>query len=165
MSKEVHSHNTQMKFLLQIVNSIVFLSSSYRTKMKAPPMPLSPSDQASLKKALPPSSCAIFLQQSIAPLYIMSAKIKRKFKKNYIMIFKTEHNGTPKWLIYFGKNMERNRGWKLPPLRPDCIIIRRCTMSKRSRCEGSDSFESRSMPVKHKYFNLITKRMLLPITC
>lgn len=37
-------------------------------------MPLSTLDQAPLKKALEPSSRAIFLQQSRVPLYMMSAK-------------------------------------------------------------------------------------------
>lgn len=36
-------------------------------------MPLSTLDQAPLKKALVPSSRAIFLQQSRVPLYMMSA--------------------------------------------------------------------------------------------
>lgn len=36
-------------------------------------MPLSTLDQAPLKKALAPSSFAIFLQQSSVPVYIMSA--------------------------------------------------------------------------------------------
>lgn len=53
---------------------MTFLSSSYRTSTKAPPMPLSTLDQAPLKKALAPSSRAIFLQQSRVPVYMMSAK-------------------------------------------------------------------------------------------
>lgn len=36
-------------------------------------MPLITLDQAPLKKAFPPSSFIIFLQQSIVPLYMMSA--------------------------------------------------------------------------------------------
>lgn len=36
-------------------------------------MPLNTFDQAPLKNALDPSSLAIFLQQSIVPLYIISA--------------------------------------------------------------------------------------------
>lgn len=52
---------------------MTFLSSSYRTSTKAPPMPLSTLDQAPLKKALVPSSRAIFLQQSRVPVYMMSA--------------------------------------------------------------------------------------------
>lgn len=50
-----------------------FLISSYNTNTKAPPMPLSTLDQAPLKKALAPSSFAIFLQQSTVPVYIISA--------------------------------------------------------------------------------------------
>lgn len=50
-----------------------FLISSYSTNTKAPPMPLSTLDQAPLKKALGPSSLRIFAQQSIVPLYMMSA--------------------------------------------------------------------------------------------
>lgn len=50
-----------------------FLISSYNTNTKAPPMPLSTLDQAPLKKALAPSSFAIFLQQSSVPVYIISA--------------------------------------------------------------------------------------------
>lgn len=52
---------------------MTFLSSSYRTSTKAPPMPLSTLDQAPLKKALAPSSRTIFLQQSRVPVYMMSA--------------------------------------------------------------------------------------------
>lgn len=53
---------------------MTFLSSSYKTSTKAPPMPLSTLDKAPLKKALPPSSRAIFLQQSMVPEYMMSAE-------------------------------------------------------------------------------------------
>lgn len=52
---------------------VYFLISSYSTKTKAPPIPRSTFDHAPLKNALEPSSRAIFLQQSIVPLYIMSA--------------------------------------------------------------------------------------------
>lgn len=52
---------------------MTFLSSSYRTRTKAPPMPRSTLDQAPLKKAFEPSSRAIFFQQSMVPVYMMSA--------------------------------------------------------------------------------------------
>ena len=52
---------------------MTFFSSSYNTSTKAPPMPLRTLDQAPLKKALPPSSRAIFFQQSMVPVYMMSA--------------------------------------------------------------------------------------------
>lgn len=52
---------------------MTFFSSSYNTSTKAPPMPLSTLDQAPLKNALPPSSRAILRQQSIVPLYMISA--------------------------------------------------------------------------------------------
>lgn len=50
-----------------------FLISSYKTSTKAPPMPLRTLDHAPLKKALAPSSRAIFLQQSSVPVYMISA--------------------------------------------------------------------------------------------
>lgn len=52
---------------------MTFFSSSYSTSTKAPPMPLSTLDHAPLKKALPPSSRAILRQQSIVPVYMISA--------------------------------------------------------------------------------------------
>lgn len=52
---------------------MTFLSSSYKTSTKAPPMPLSTLDNAPLKKALEPSSRKIFFQQSMVPVYMMSA--------------------------------------------------------------------------------------------
>lgn len=47
--------------------------SSYSTSTNAPPMPLNTLDQAPLKKALDPSCLAIFFQQSIVPVYMISA--------------------------------------------------------------------------------------------
>lgn len=53
---------------------VYFLISSYKTRTKAPPIPLRTLDHAPLKKALPPSSRAIFRQQSMVPEYMMSAR-------------------------------------------------------------------------------------------
>lgn len=66
---------------------MTFLSSSYKTSTKAPPMPLSTLDQAPLKKALGPSSREIFLQQSMVPLYMMSAEgMNRTTKRSHNFI-------------------------------------------------------------------------------
>lgn len=49
-------------------------------------MPLNTFDQAPLKNALDPSSLAIFLQQSIVPLYIISA-VKTKIKVRSLNLY------------------------------------------------------------------------------
>lgn len=47
-------------------------------------MPLSTLDQAPLKKALPPSSRAILRQQSMVPVYMISAKEGKKKEKKKV---------------------------------------------------------------------------------
>lgn len=103
---------------------VYFLISSYSTSTKAPPMPLITLDQAPLKKAFPPSSFIIFLQQSIVPLYMMSAAeekaqtVTHRAKRNSCV----KARQTPNSSHAFSR--------RSPPLRPDCIIIRRLTVSK-----------------------------------
>lgn len=83
-----------------------FLSSSYRTRTKAPPIPRSTLDQAPLKKAFDPSSRAIFFQQSMVPVYMMSAvNMTEEKKKSYAYSF--EH------FMHFWKMMGKKKGLEM----------------------------------------------------
>jgi hypothetical protein len=56
------------------------------TRTKEPPIPLNTLDPAPLKKALVPSWAAIFLKQSIVPLYKISFFPSFPFLPDYIII-------------------------------------------------------------------------------
>lgn len=100
---------------------MTFFSSSYNTSTKAPPIPLSTLDQAPLKNALPPSSRAILRQQSIVPVYMISAG-KEKNKNQEILVCSLCIRKTQ------SRDLEITE--TSPPLRPDCIIMRLRTVSK-----------------------------------
>lgn len=136
-----------------------FLSSSYSTRTMDPPKLLRTLDQAPLKKALTPSSRAVFLQQSSEPLYIISAEIKQLNTHDIKDITKQTQ-------ILDGKR-EVNVFWILPPLSPDCIIMQRRTVSKGYEMNPATIvtvwaiiqlttkwvfWGSGSMPVKHTCF-------------
>lgn len=73
---------------------MTFFSSSYRTSTNAPPIPLRTLDHAPLKKALPPSSLKIFRQQSIVPLYMMSAARGRDRRADWDVVLGRGTKGT-----------------------------------------------------------------------